>query len=82
MAMFSMPVKPPEADLRSGIILLAVAIGLGLGGLVSGAGVLYSSANVEVETGDANGFLIVAAIVACVGIGHLVSWMVRRRGRS
>lgn len=67
------PVRTRAADLRGGIVLTALAIGLVVAGLMA-AGVILGSGWDE----DAGiGFFIAAAIVGAIGAGQLVSALVR-----
>ncbi|MBU6374336.1 MAG: hypothetical protein KJS97_16565 [Alphaproteobacteria bacterium] len=63
------PVRPWEQDLRSGIILTALAIGLGVAAAVNSAGDFG---------GSPQGFIIAAIIVGAIGAGQLVSAWLRR----
>jgi hypothetical protein len=90
LARMERPVRSAEADLRSGIILCSVGIGLAIAGvlperplrmLVNGGedgNVDPSRAGEVTIDGSFDGLLAVAVIVAMLGIGHLVSWAVRR----
>lgn len=84
------PMRLPEQDLRSGVILVALAIGFIAAGLVStyvgGEMVVVAGEGAEAakETvriggdGGGTGFYVIAALVGALGGGNLVSWFVRK----
>lgn len=64
------PEKPATTDLRSGLVLTSLALGLTLGGvvfMVSGQ-----------DSDAAYGMWVAAAIVGSIGVGQLIAWFVRR----
>jgi len=76
IAMLQKPTRTWEQDLRSGIILVALAGGLTAAGFVGGA-VAGSSDGIEVG-GSPHGFLVAGIIVGAIGVGQLVSAWLRR----
>jgi hypothetical protein len=77
IAQLMKPTRPWEQDLRSGIILTALAIGLGVAAAVNGRFGGASVDGVDVH-GSPQGFVIAAIIVGAIGIGQLVSAWLRR----
>ena len=84
------PMRLPEQDLRSGVILVALAIGFVAAGLIS----TYVGGNMVVVAGEGadaaketvriggdgggTGFYVIAALVGALGAGNLVSWFIRK----
>jgi hypothetical protein len=69
--------KPPrtsQADLRGGIVLVALALGLMIAGLMA-AGVLPGVTGWDDEA--ATGFYVAAAIVGAIGVGQLIASLAR-----
>lgn len=75
ISMMLKPTKPWEQDLRSGIILTALAIGLGAAAALNGS--VFSVGDVDMQ-GSPQGMIIAAIIVGSIGLGQLVSAFVRR----
>jgi hypothetical protein len=84
------PMRLPEQDLRSGVILVALALGFIAAGLVStylgsdvtvlaqdGAHVERGSISIGGD-GGGTGFYVIAALVGALGVGNLVSWFIRK----
>jgi hypothetical protein len=69
------PERPASQDLRSGVILTALAIGFGLCAAVFGEGDFGSG-------GPGQGFAIAAIIVGSIGIGQLLAGWLRRERKS
>jgi hypothetical protein len=67
------PVRTRAADLRGGIVLMALAMGLIVAGLMAGGVILGSGWDDEAGIG----FFIAAAIVGAIGVGQLVAALVR-----
>lgn len=62
------PTKPPEQDLRSGVILAALGLGL------ASAGIFYATSGEEAG----HGFFVAALIVGAIGVGQIAAWAIRR----
>lgn len=73
------PVRSADQDLRSGVVLTALAIGLALSGILFGTGLL---AGTDADFESTQGFFIAAIIVGALGIGQLVAWRMRREPRG
>lgn len=69
------PERPASQDLRSGVILTALAVGFGLCSVVFGNGDFG-------EDGAGRGFAIAAIIVGAIGIGQLLAAWLRRERKS
>jgi hypothetical protein len=63
------PVRSPAQDLRGGVVLIFLAVGLTAGGFLAGGGW-------EDEAGV--GFYVAACIVGAIGLGQFVAAMLRR----
>ncbi len=72
------PVRSSAQDLRGGIVLIFLAVGLVVGGLMAsgaiGTGGWDSDAGI--------GFFVAAAIVGSIGIGQFVAAMMRREKKD
>lgn len=68
------PVRTPAADIRGGIVLVFLGLGLTVGGLMA-SGVFYGKG--FHGGGGATGLFVAAAIVGAIGIGQLVAGAVR-----
>jgi hypothetical protein len=64
------PPRPPQADIRGGIVLLALAVGLSVGGAIASGWIVGLSG-----WGDdsGTGLFVAAAIVGAIGIGQLIA---------
>lgn len=71
------PVRSAAQDLRGGIVLVSLAVGLILAGLMAG-GVFGGGWDDEAGMG----FFIAAAIVGAIGVGQLVAGLVRREKKD
>ncbi len=67
VAMLHKPVRRPEQDLRSGVVLAVLGLGL------AGAGILL-----EIEEGEGFELWIAAMIVGAIGVGQIAAWAIRR----
>lgn len=67
------PVRTRAADLRGGIVLMALAMGLIVAGLMAGGVILGTGWDDDAGIG----FFIAAAIVGAIGVGQLVAALVR-----
>jgi hypothetical protein len=67
------PARSREQDLRSGVILTSLGVGLGLCAGLAATGALFDDPH------DAGGFMLAAVIVGSIGLGQLVAALVRRR---
>lgn len=78
IASLQKPARSPEQDLRSGVILTALAIGLALAGGLDLVRVLGG----EGGGGTARGLFIAAVIVGAIGVGQIAAWAIRRDRRA
>lgn len=67
------PVKTAAADLRGGLVLLFLGLGLVIGGLMASGIILGKGWDDDAGTG----FFVAAAIVGAIGVGQLVAALVR-----
>jgi hypothetical protein len=70
--------RPAETDLRSGIILGFLSVGVGLCGFLSQSGAFGEGAAQEAQQSE-GGFYVVAIILGSIAAGQLLAWAVRRR---
>jgi hypothetical protein len=68
------PVRSPQADMRGGVIMMFLGLGLALAGAVAG-GVFGGGFDPNAGTG----MFIAAAIVGFIGIGQFVAGMMRSK---
>lgn len=68
------PVKTAAADLRGGLVLMFIGVGLVIGGMMASGVILGKGWDEDAGTG----FYVAAAIVGSIGIGQLVAGLVRR----
>lgn len=69
------PVRSAAQDLRGGIVLVSLSVGLVLAGLMAAGALPFAGAGWDEDAGV--GFFIAAMIVGAIGIGQLVAGMVR-----
>lgn len=72
------PVRSSAQDLRGGIVLIFLAIGLVVGGLMAAGAI--GGAGWDDDAGI--GFFVAAAIVGSIGIGQFVAAMMRREKKD
>ena len=77
IAMLHKPTKTWEQDLRSGVILTALALGLGIAGILN-ATIGFDGG----EGGESMGFFIAAIIVGAIGVGQLTAAWLRRERKT
>jgi hypothetical protein len=69
------PVRSAAQDLRGGIVLVSLAVGLILAGLMAAGALPFAGKGWDDDAGV--GFFIAAMIVGAIGVGQLVAGMVR-----
>jgi len=69
------PARATAQDLRGGIILIALALGFIIAGVMS---LMDKAANEEAMHWAHNGFFFAAIIIGALGVGQLVAALVRR----
>jgi hypothetical protein len=67
------PVRTAAADLRGGLVLLFLGVGLVIGGLMASGVIAGNGWDDDAGTG----FFVAAAIVGAIGVGQLVAALVR-----
>lgn len=74
------PVRSAAQDLRGGIVLVSLAIGLILAGLMASGALPFAGTGWDDDAGV--GFFIAAMIVGAIGVGQLVAGLVRQEKKG
>ncbi|MBL8557247.1 MAG: hypothetical protein JNM47_00885 [Hyphomonadaceae bacterium] len=74
------PVRSAAQDLRGGIVLVSLSIGLILAGLMASGALPVAGKGWDEDAGV--GFFIAAMIVGAIGVGQLVAGLVRREKKG
>lgn len=75
IAALGKPPRSPQSDVRGGIVLLALGVGLSIaGGMASGWIAGFSGWDEDAGVG----FFVAAAIVGSIGIGQLIAGLTRQ----
>lgn len=74
------PVRSAAQDLRGGIVLVSLAVGLILAGLMAAGALPFAGKGWDDDAGV--GFFIAATIVGAIGVGQLVSGWMRREKKG
>ncbi len=70
------PVRSPAQDFRGGIVLLCLAIGFVVAGLMANGAIAGMGGGWDDDAGI--GFFVAAAIVGAIGLGQFVAAVLRR----
>jgi hypothetical protein len=74
------PVRSAAQDLRGGIVLMFLAVGLIVGGLMASGALPIGGSGWDDDAGI--GFFVAAAIVGSIGVGQFVAAMMRREKKD
>ena len=74
------PVRSAAQDLRGGIVLIFLAVGLIVGGLMASGALPIGGSGWDDDAGI--GFFVAAAIVGSIGIGQFVAAIMRREKKE
>jgi hypothetical protein len=74
------PVRSSAQDLRGGIVLVSLAVGLILAGLMAAGAMPFVGAGWDDDAGM--GFFVAAMIIGAIGVGQLVAGLVRREKKG
>lgn len=65
------PMRSAQQDLRSGVVLTMLALGMAVAGGLSIAGIIL-------DEGNGGGFFIAALVIGSIGVGQLIAAWLRR----